>query len=79
MTRIFTLTALLLFSLVATSVAQNTTSIKGYVQDKNNKALQSVSVSFANVFFMYLNIISRYANRWVVKPPSISRRKAHSE
>ena len=45
MTRIFTLTALLLFSLVATSVAQNTTSIKGYVQDKNNKALQSVSVS----------------------------------
>ncbi len=45
MTRIFTLTTFLLFSLLATSVAQNTTSIKGYVQDKNNKPLQSVSVS----------------------------------
>ena len=45
MTRIFTLTTFLLFSLLAASVAQNTTSIKGYVQDKNNKPLQSVSVS----------------------------------
>ena len=45
MTRIFTLTAFLLFSLTITSFAQNTASIKGYVQDKNNKPLQSVSIS----------------------------------
>ena len=45
MTRIITFTALLLFSFVAKSFAQNTASIKGLVQDKNNKPLQSVSIS----------------------------------
>lgn len=45
MNRIYTLTAFLLFSFAASSFAQNTASIKGLVQDKNNKPLQSVSIS----------------------------------
>ena len=45
MIRFFTVGAFLLFLLVATSFAQNTISIKGYVQDKNNKPLQSVSIT----------------------------------
>lgn len=49
MTRIFTFTAFLLFSLATTGFTQNTASIKGNVQDKNNKPLQSVSVSLVRL------------------------------
>jgi hypothetical protein len=45
MIRIYTITAFLLYSFAAKTFAQNTASIKGYVQDKNNKPLQSVSIS----------------------------------
>ena len=49
MNRIFTITAFLLFTLVAKVFAQNNASIKGYVQGKNNNPLQSVSISLISL------------------------------
>ena len=49
MIRFFTLSTFFLFLLGATSFAQNIISITGYVQDKNNKPLQSVSISLLSL------------------------------